>query len=127
LSSIQPNKPVVKSSAMLSGKNEWVKLATDSAAVNSGPAIVFIGSYFWWFREREKIDWQESSKFDCQLGRTIFGKSGRGRKLIGRNPVNLIVSWVGRFLNIKFPQDIGEWPQNQILIPGATQVFGCSD
>jgi len=25
-----------------------------------------------WCREREKIDWQETCKFDCQLARTIF-------------------------------------------------------
>jgi len=25
-----------------------------------------------WYRQREKIDWQEQCKFDCQLVRTIF-------------------------------------------------------
>jgi len=56
--------------------------------------------------------------------------------LIGRNPVNLIVSWCGQFLFFivprQFSQDIGEWPENQILIPdwtyfhcpGATLVCG---
>jgi len=51
-----------------------------------------------------------------------------GRKLIGRNPVNLIVGWCGRFLFFvvprQFSQDIGEWPENQILIPDWTN-FNC--
>jgi len=54
--------------------------------------------------------------------------------LIGRKLVNLIVGWCGRFLFFvvarQFSQDIGEWPENQILIldwtdfhcPGATPV-----
>jgi len=50
-----------------------------------------------------------------------WGGAGRGRKLIGRKPVNLIVGWCGRFLFFvvprQFSQDIGEWPENQILIP----------
>jgi len=44
-----------------------------------------------------------------------------GRKLIGRNPANLIVGWSGQFLFFvvprQFSQDISEWPENQILIP----------
>jgi len=40
--------------------------------------------------------------------------AGRGEKMIGRKHVNLIVGWCGRFL---FPRQIGEWPENQILIP----------
>jgi len=54
-----------------------------------------------WCRERGKIDWQEQSKFDCRLGRTIF---------------------------IFFPWSIftQEWPENQILIPDWT-YFHCPD
>jgi len=41
--------------------------------------------------------------------------------MIGRNSVNLIVGWCGRFLFFvvprQFSQDIGKWPENQILIP----------
>jgi len=49
-----------------------------------------------WCREREKIDWQEPHKFGCRLVRTIF----------------LFV------VPQQFSQDIiGEWPENQILIP----------
>jgi len=48
--------------------------------------------------------------------------------LIGRNSVNLIVGWCGRFLFFviphQFSQDIGEWPENQILIPDWT-YFHC--
>jgi len=56
--------------------------------------------------------------------------------LIGGNSVNLIVGWCGRFLFFvvprQFSQDIGEWLENQILIPdwtnfhcpGATLVMG---
>jgi len=44
--------------------------------------------------------------------------------LIGRKPLNLIVCWFGRFLFFvvphQFSQDIGEWPENQILIPDWT-------
>jgi len=52
--------------------------------------------------------------------------------MIGRNRVNLIVGWCGRFLFFvvprQFSQDTREWPENQILItdwtyfqcPGAT-------
>jgi len=62
---------------------------------------------------------------------------GRERKLIGRSRVNLIVGWCGRFLFFvvlrQFSQDIGEWPENQILIPdwayfhcpGATLLSEC--
>jgi len=74
-----------------------------------------------------------------QLG---VGCSGRGRKWIGRNPINLIVRWCGRFLffvvpqqflrvapgqwksDQQFSQDIGEWLENQILIPDWT-YFHC--
>jgi len=56
------------------------------------------------------------------------GGAGRGRKLIGRKPVNLIVGWSGRFLFFvvprQFSQDIGEWPENQILISDWT-YFHC--
>jgi len=48
--------------------------------------------------------------------------------LIGRNPTNLIVGWCGRFLFFvvprQFSQVIGEWPENQILIPDWT-YFHC--
>jgi len=41
-----------------------------------------------------------------------LGGACRGKKLIGRNPVNLIVRWCGRFLFFvvprQFSQDIGE-------------------
>jgi len=41
--------------------------------------------------------------------------------LIGRKPVNLIVGWCGRFLFFVVPRQfspaIGEWAENQILIP----------
>jgi len=51
-----------------------------------------------------------------------------GRKLIGRNSANLIVGWSGRFLIFvvprQFSQEIGEWPENQILIPDWT-YFHC--
>jgi len=55
--------------------------------------------------------------------------------LIGRKRENLIVGWCGRFLLFvvprQFSQDIGEWPENQILIsdwtyfhcPGASLFF----
>jgi len=55
--------------------------------------------------------------------------------LIGRNRVNLIVGWCGRFLFFvvprQFSQDICEWLENQILItdwtyfhcPGTTLVL----
>jgi len=50
------------------------------------------------------------------------------RKLIGRKPLNLIVGWCGRFLFFvvprQFSQDIGEWQENQILIPDWT-YFHC--
>jgi len=49
--------------------------------------------------------------------------------LIGSNPVNLIVGWCGRFLFFvvprQFSQDIGEWPENQFLIPDWT-YFHCT-
>jgi len=45
---------------------------------------------------------------------------------LGRNRVNLIVGWSGVFLFFvvprQFSQDIGEWPQNQILIPDWTYL-----
>jgi len=48
--------------------------------------------------------------------------------LIGRNHVNLIVSWCGRFLFFvvphQFSPDVGKWPENQILIPHWT-YFHC--
>jgi len=48
--------------------------------------------------------------------------------LIGRNGVNLIVSWCGQFLFFvvprQFSQVVGEWPENQILIPDWT-YFHC--
>jgi len=48
--------------------------------------------------------------------------------LIGRNPVNLIVSWCGQFLFFvvlcQFSQVVGEWLENQILIPDWT-YFHC--
>jgi len=50
-----------------------------------------------------------------------------GFYMIGRKPVNLIVGWCGRFLFFvvpQFSQGIGEWPENQILIPDWT-YFHC--
>jgi len=48
--------------------------------------------------------------------------------LIGRNSVNLIVGWSGRFLFFvvprQFSQDIGKWQEDQILIPDWT-YFHC--
>jgi len=48
--------------------------------------------------------------------------------MIGRKPVNLIVSWCRRFLFFvapcQFSQVIGERPENQILIPNWT-YFHC--
>jgi len=58
--------------------------------------------------------------------------------LIGSNRVNLIVGWCGRFLFFvvprkfsldagdQFSQVVGEWPENQILIPDWTN-FHCPD
>jgi len=47
--------------------------------------------------------------------------------MIGRNRVNLIVGWCGQFLFFvvlrQFSQ-VGEWPENQILIPDWT-YFHC--
>jgi len=47
--------------------------------------------------------------------------------LIGRNRANLIVGWCGRFLFFVVPRqfspDIGEWPENQILIPDWTYFY----
>jgi len=57
-----------------------------------------------WCQQREKIDWQETHKFDCRLG------------------------WCGRFLFFvvprQFSQVVGEWRENQILIPDWT-YFHC--
>jgi len=47
------------------------------------------------------------------------GGAGRGRKLIGRKPVNLIVGWCGRFLFFVVPRQF-----SQILIPDWT-YFHC--
>jgi len=58
-----------------------------------------------WCREREKMDWQEALKFDCRLVRTIFIFL-RGRKLIGRKPLILIVGWCGQFLFSVVPLSI---------------------
>jgi len=48
--------------------------------------------------------------------------------LIGRKLVNLIVGWCGRFLFFivprQFSQVVGEWSENQILIPDWT-YFHC--
>jgi len=55
------------------------------------------------------------------------GGAGRGRKLIGRNSVNLIVGWCGQFLFFivlrSFSQVVGEWIENQILIPDWTYFY----
>jgi len=68
-----------------------------------------------WCREREKIDEQEP--------RVVLAE----RKLIGRNRVNLIVGWCGQFLFFvvlrPFSQVVGEWLENQILIPDWTYFF----
>jgi len=62
------------------------------------------------------------------LSGSLFLTAGRGRKLIGRKPVNLIVGWCGRFLFFVVPpsvsQVVGQWPENQILIPDRTD-FHC--
>jgi len=65
----------------------------------------------------------------CQFSQAIgWGGASRGRKLIGRNLINLIVSWswCGPFLFFvvpyQFSQDNGEWPENQILIPDWTYL-----
>jgi len=48
--------------------------------------------------------------------------------MIGRKLVNLIVGWCGRFLFFvvprQFSQVVGEWRENQILIPDWTN-FHC--
>jgi len=53
---------------------------------------------------------------------------GEGENSIGRNPTNLIVGWSGQFLFFvvarQFSQVVGEWPENQILIPDWT-YFHC--
>jgi len=63
-----------------------------------------------------------------QTGQLLGVGADRGRKMIGRNRVNLIVGWCGRFLFFvvprQFSQDISEWPENQILIPDWTN-FHC--
>jgi len=47
--------------------------------------------------------------------------------LIGRKPVNLIVGWCGQFLFFvvlrPFFQVVGEWRENQILIPDWTYFY----
>jgi len=67
--------------------------------------ILDLGAQLGWSQEREKIDWQEAQN------------------------LNLIVGWCGRFLffvvSRQFtPSKIGEWQENQILIPGWT-YFHC--
>jgi len=56
-----------------------------------------------WCQQREKIDWQEPLKFNCQLVRSIF-----------------IFFVIPR----QFSQHIDEWLENQILIPDWT-YFHC--
>jgi len=34
--------------------------------------VFYLAKKVGWCRQREKIDWQEARKFDCQLVRTIF-------------------------------------------------------
>jgi len=50
--------------------------------------------------------------------------------MVGRKRVNLIVGWCGRFLFFvvprQFSQVVGEWRENQILIPDWT-YFHCPD
>jgi len=47
--------------------------------------------------------------------------------LIGTNRVNLIVGWCGQFLFFvvlrQFSQVVGEWLENQILIPDWTYSY----
>jgi len=59
------------------------------------------------------------------LNRLAITRAGRGRKLIGSKRINLIVGWCGQFLFfvVSF---VGEWPENQILIPDWT-YFHCPD
>jgi len=56
------------------------------------------------------------------------GGARRGRKVIGRNSINLIVRWCGLFLFFvvpcQFSQVFSEWPENQVLIPDWT-YFHC--
>jgi len=63
--------------------------------------------------------WKNHSEWR-QIGASL------GRKLIGWNPSNLIVGW--SYLFFLLPrndfQDIGEWAENQILIPDWT-YFHC--
>jgi len=68
---------------------------------------------------------QQGSKTNSPINRAVLG---RGRKLISRNPINLIVGWGGQFLFFvvtrQFSQAVGEWRENQILIPNWT-YFHC--
>jgi len=61
--------------------------------------IIFIYLWVGRCRKREKFDWQEAPKFDCPLVRTIF--------VVLR----------------QFAQVVGEWPENQILIPDWTYSY----
>jgi len=51
----------------------FIKIVQQSVQLGSP---TFIGDNYCeqlgWCQQREKIDWQEPSKFDCQLVRTIF-------------------------------------------------------
>jgi len=65
----------------------------------------------------------------ADLGRVLgSGGAGRGRKLIGRDLVNLIVGWCGRFFIFCCPFSIftrhRQVARNQILIPDWT-YFDC--
>jgi len=62
-----------------------------------------------WCREREKIDWQKPSKFDCRLVRTIlfFVVLRQFSQVVGEKLID------------------GEWLENQILIPDWA-YFYCS-
>jgi len=59
-------------------KKEWQSLSLEGG-VKAGRNLIgrnlinlIVGWSVGWCRQREKIDWQEARKFDCQLVRTIF-------------------------------------------------------
>jgi len=62
--------------------------------------LVFLGGSLVGWRQDNGNRSNQESKFEGQQKRKIArpsGGAGRGRKLIGRNRVNLIVGWCGQF------------------------------
>jgi len=51
--------------------SSWLSLIIRKSSRNE-VILVFPGISLGWCQQREKIDWQEPSKFDCWLVRTIF-------------------------------------------------------